>query len=128
MQFGIYLVDNGMITCEEFFEALKLQLKTRPQLGALAIEKRKLNVRQVFGVLRSQCDSPDDMFGELAVKLGYLTAEELALLLHEQSLRVRPFAEILVETGILSADAVEKHFRDFRRALEPADEAELTTA
>jgi hypothetical protein len=128
MQFGIYLVDNGVITCEEFFEALKLQLKTRPQLGALAIEKRKLNVRQVFGVLRSQCDSPDDMFGELAVKLGYLTADELTQLLHEQAVRVRSFCEILADAGILSADAVAKHFSDYRRALEPVEEDELATA
>jgi hypothetical protein len=128
MQFGMYLVENGVITCEEFFEALKLQLKTRPQLGALAIEKRMLNVRQVFGVLRSQCDSPDDMFGEMAVKLGYLTPEELALLLHEQAVRVRPFSEIVVEANILPAETVERHYRDYRRALEPAEEAELTAS
>jgi hypothetical protein len=125
MQFGMYLVENGVITCEEFFEALKLQLKSRPQLGALAIEKRKLNVRQVFGVLRSQCDSPDDMFGELAVKLGYLTADDLAQLLHEQSVRVRPFSEILIEADILPAATVERHYREYRSALEPAEQVEL---
>ncbi len=126
MQFGMYLVENGVITCEEFFEALKLQLRTRPQLGALAIEKRKLNVRQVFGVLRSQCDSPDDLFGELAVKLGYLTEEDLAWLLHEQAVRVKPFTELLAELGILTAEDVEKQFRAYRQALEPVDEGELT--
>lgn len=126
MQFGMYLVENGVITCEEFYEALKLQLGTRPQLGALAIEKRKLNVRQVFGVLRSQSDSPDEKFGEIALKLGYLSEADLAWLLHEQSVRVRPFSELLVDISVLSADAVEKHYHDYRQAMEPAGEAELT--
>ena len=128
MQFGMYLVENGVITCDEFFEALKLQLKSRPQLGALAIERRKLNVRQVFSVLRCQCDSPDDMFGELAVRNGYLTEAELTELLHEQSVRVRPFSEIVIEAGILSPAVVEKHYADYRRALEPAGESELTVS
>ena len=126
MQFGMYLVENGVITCEEFYEALKLQLGTRPQLGALAIEKRKLNVRQVFGVLRSQCDSPDEKFGSVALKLGYLTEADLAWLLHEQSVRVRPFSELLVEIDVLSVDEVEKHYRGYRHALESVDEGELT--
>jgi hypothetical protein len=126
MQFGIYLVENGVITCEEFYETLKMQLHTRPQLGGLAIEKRKLNVRQVFAILRSQCDSPDEMFGETAVKLGFLTHEALAWLLHEQSVRVKPFNELLVELSILPAGEVDKQFRAYRHAMDPADQAELT--
>lgn len=128
MQFGMYLVENGVITCEDFYEALKLQLGTRPQLGALAIEKRKLNVRQVFGVLRSQCDSPDERFGELALKLGYLSEADLAWLLHEQSVRVKPFSELLVEMDVLTADEMEKHAREYRQAMEPAEEVELTAS
>jgi hypothetical protein len=123
MLFGIYLVENGVISCEEFYEALKLQLRTRPQLGSLAIEKRLLSVRQVFAILRSQCDSTEDLFGRLAVKLGYLAPEALRQLTEEQSRRVRPFSEILVESGILSSDEVERHLSDYRQAMENADSA-----
>lgn len=115
MQFGIYLVENGVITCEEFFAALKLQLRSRPTIGGLAIEKRKLNVRQVFSVLRLQCDAPADLFGELAVKAGYLSAEDLSRLIHEQGQRVKPFSDVLVEAGILSVETVERHFGEYRR-------------
>lgn len=54
MQFAMYLVENGVITCEEFFEALKLQTRSRPKLGALAIKNRMLTCRQVFQVLEAQ--------------------------------------------------------------------------
>ena len=111
MLFGIYLVENGVITCEEFFETLKLQIRTRPPLGGLAIEQRKLTAKQVFAILRQQCDSPADMFGELAVKMGLL--------------RLRPFAELLVETGILPAETVAAHERDYRWTMERVDQAEL---
>jgi hypothetical protein len=128
MLFGIYLVENGVITCEEFFEALKLQLRTRPQIGGLAIETRKLTAKQVFTILRKQCDAPADMFGELAVKLGFLSKGELGELIHEQSVRLKPFSELLVETGILSPATVERHSRDYRWTMEQVESGELTTA
>jgi len=127
MQFGMYLVENGVITCEDFYEALKLQLGTRPQLGALAIEKRKLTMRQVLSVLQAQSDTPDEKFGELALKRGYLTEADLAWLLHEQSVRVKPFGELLVDMGVMSADEMERHYREYRQALEPTEDAELMT-
>jgi hypothetical protein len=125
MLFGIYLVENGVLSCEDFYEALKLQLRSRPQLGGLAIEMRKLSARDVFAVLRRQCESPADMFGELAVKLGYLTPDDLGHLIHEQSVRLKPFQEILVEAGMLSAEVVAQHAREYRWTMEQVEESEL---
>jgi hypothetical protein len=126
MQFAMYLVDNGVISCEEFFEAMKLQLSTRPQLGALAIEMRRLTFRQVFSVLRTQCDEPNTLFGELAVRLGYLTEQDVAQLLAEQASRAMPLVEVLVENGFVSAEAAEHHYAEYRRCMEQA--SQLTPA
>lgn len=128
MLFGIYLVENGVLSCEDFYEALKLQLRSRPQLGALAIELRKLTARDVFAVLRRQCHAPEDRFGDLAVEMGYLTPDDLGQLVHEQSLRVKPFQEILVEGGFLPAEVVERHAREYRWTMEQVEESELTAA
>jgi len=127
MQFAMYLVDNGVISCEEFFEALKLQLHSRPQLGALAIETRRLSFRQVFSILRTQCDEPNTMFGELAVRLGYLTEEEIAQLLAEQAGRAMPLAEVLVDNGFLSSELAEQHYAEYRHCMKQG-QAELATA
>jgi hypothetical protein len=127
MQFGMYLVDNGVISCEEFFEAVKLQLHSRPQLGSLAIDSRRLSFRQVSRILREQCDEPNQMFGEIAVRLGYLNEEELSNLLTEQEARALPLAEVLIEHGFLTRPAVEYHFTEFRRCMKDA-ESELATA
>jgi len=120
MQFAMYLVDNGVINCDEFFEAMKLQMKTRPQLGALAMETRKLSCRQVFSILRAQCDEPNTLFGELAMRLGYLSEQELSDLLAEQAVRVKPLIDILAENDILSPEACDFHYAEYRRCMREA--------
>jgi hypothetical protein len=127
MQFAMYLVENGVISCEEFFEALKLQLHSRPQLGALAIDTRRLTFRQVSAILRVQCEEPNELFGEIAVRLGYLTEEQLAELLAEQASRAQPLAEVLVENGFISAALAEQHYAEYRRCLQESTPA-LATA
>ena len=125
MQFGIYLVENGIITTDEFFEALKLHLRSRAQLGALAIQTHKLNFRQVFAILRAQCDAPNELFGELAVSLGYLTADDLSQLLAEQQQRSLPFLKAIVDSGMLSAEATEEHYSEYRRCMKQVERDEL---
>jgi hypothetical protein len=126
MQFAMYLVDNGVLTCEEYYEASKLQMHSRPQLGALAIEARRLTVKQVFAVLSMQCDEPNTKFGELAVRLGYLTDDDIAQLLAQQEKRARPLLEVLVENDFLSAEVAEQHYAEYRRCLQ-GDQCELAT-
>jgi hypothetical protein len=126
MQFAMYLVDNGVLTCEEYYEASKLQMHSRPQLGALAIEARRLTVKQVFAVLSLQCDEPNTKFGELAVRLGYLTDDDITFLLAEQEGRAKPLLDVLVENDFLSAEVVEQHYAEYRRCLQ-AGPRELAT-
>ncbi len=126
MQFAMYLVDNGVLTCEEYYEASKLQMHSRPQLGALAIEARRLTVKQVFAVLSMQCDEPNTKFGELAVRLGYLTDDDITQLLAEQERRAMPLLDVLVENDFLSAQVAEQHYAEYRRCLQ-AGPQELAT-
>jgi hypothetical protein len=128
MQFGVYLVENGVINTDEFYEALKLHLRSRPQLGALAIQTQKLNFRQVFAILRAQCDAPNELFGELAVSLGYLTKDDLAQLLNEQEQRSLPFMQAIAESGVLSTDLIEQHYSEYRRCMKQVERDELAAA
>jgi hypothetical protein len=126
MQFAMYLVDNGVLSCDEYYEAAKLQQHSRPQLGALAIEARLMTVKQLFAVLSLQCDEPNTRFGELAVRLGFLTAEDLTQLLAEQERRAKPLIDVLVDEDFLSAEDVEHHYAVYRRCLQ-GDRCELAT-
>ena len=116
MQFGLYLVNQGMITANQFVKALETQLATRPLIGSLAIETGKLTVKQVFSILRTQADMPDQMFGELAVQNGLMTEDDLSGLLYQQTIRGKSMALILVELGFASAEDIDGHLSEYRLA------------
>jgi len=115
MQFGLYLVRKDIIDTNQFVEALRQQLASRPQLGTLAIESGKLTVKQVFQILREQNARPEELFGELAVEAGFITEEELAGLIYVQSLRVQKMVDILVEQGHLMANVADEHRAAYRK-------------
>ena len=125
MEFALSLIDNGILTPEEFVEAVKLQVHARPQIGTLAVQLRKLNCRQVFAVLDKQCKAPAERFGDLAVELGYLAEEDLNELLATQSRRTPPMWEILIENRILPSAIVEEHHRVYRQSVKGVGEPQL---
>ena len=128
MQFGLYMVRNGMLDCEQFVHALEQQLASRPQLGSLAIETGKLSVKQVFQILRLQCDAPGELFGELAVNLGFITEEELAGLIFLQSVRQQPMSEIIIENGVASESEVQESLTNYRNQEHSASAVNLMAA
>ena len=121
MQFGMYLVDNGLLSTQAFYKALKLQMRSRPQLGTIAIQSRRLTVKQMFIILQEQCDTPQQMFGEIAVRLGYLTNEDLNQLLDEQSRHMASLRDLLVEHGFLSAEVVDQQYAAYRHSTRQAE-------
>ena len=113
MNFGLHIVRKGLITAEQYIATVEKQLSLRPMVGTVAIEIGKLSMKEVFQILRDQADSPTKMFGEIALELGLLTEEDLAVILFHQSTGVPPFSEILVELGIMTHYEVEEHLRAF---------------
>jgi len=125
----MYLVDNGLLSTQAFYKALKLQMKSRPQLGTIAIQTRRLTVKQMFVILQEQCDTPQQMFGEIAVRLGYLTSEDLTQLLEEQSQHMASLRDVLVEHGFLAAHVIDQQYAAYRRSTRQAEpELELANA
>ena len=77
-------------------------------------------------MLSLQCDEPNTKFGELAVRLGYLTDDDISQLLAEQERRATPLLEVLVENDFLSAELAEQHYAEYRRCLQ-GDRCALAT-
>jgi hypothetical protein len=113
MQFGIHLVRAGALTAEDFVDVLERQCRARPTLGELAIQTRKLSMREVFAILSAQAGS-HKQFGEIAVQQGYLTRTELTDLLALQTERSRPLFEIVREMGLLDHETLQRHLQEFR--------------
>lgn len=99
MELELLLVRTGLITADDYVEAVGRREEERLPLGQVAIEERMLGVRQVLDVIRTQLLDPDRRFGEVAVEKGYLTTSQVAALLRLQRQRQRPVIDHLVELG-----------------------------
>ncbi len=102
MHFGLYLQKQGIISAEQLVAAIAEQFHTRVPIGQLALEEGILSARDIFTVLRSQSDSPNERFGEVAIELGMMSRPQLIHLLMLQADRQRPISEILVRQGAIS--------------------------
>jgi len=107
-----------LISADEFVQAVEVQIRQRPPLGALAMETRKLSMRQVFDVLSGQAGAQKP-FGRVAVEMNYLTESELMELLGWQSERCPSLAEVIVDEGILDQATVNRELQRYRRAMMP---------
>ena len=102
MELELSLVRSGLVSADDYVEALGRREEERPPLGQVAIEEGLLGVRQVLDIIRTQHTAPDRKFGEVAVEKGYLTTSQVATLLMLQQERQRPVIDHLVELGRVS--------------------------
>lgn len=104
MQLELALVQSGVISADDYVEAITRRDQERPPLGQIAIEEGLLSAIQVLDILRVQRSNPTRRFGDLAVQKGFLETRQVASLLMVQKERERPVIEHLVELGSLSAE------------------------
>lgn len=108
---GVFLVNEGVITRDEFFEVSALQAVRTDPIGKVALKERYLTISQVMTVLAEQATS-GERFGEVAVRLEFLTNQALWRLLFLQMEQTPSFLELTVELGIFD----EAKARDMARA------------
>lgn len=117
MYFGIYLVRKGLISPDQFTDAVERQLGSRPLIGQLALQTRVCSIAQVSKILGVQVESGQpESFGTTAVRLGYLDRAQVTQLLGMQQQSQPPLADILVEMGVLSPTTKAEQLSEFRQA------------
>jgi hypothetical protein len=103
------------LAAEDLIAVIERQLRERPPLGMLAIEQRKLSMKQLFAVLQCQAES-NRPFGRIAVELGFLSPSDVLQLVGLQHERCRLVAEHIVEMGLLDAQTVQLEMQRFHAA------------
>jgi hypothetical protein len=109
VELELSLVRSGLVSADDYVEALGRREEERPPLGQVAIEEGLLGVRQVLDVIRTQHVEPERRFGEVAIDKGYLTTSQVATLLMLQQERQRPVIDHLVELGRVSHEEAARH-------------------
>ncbi|QDU77447.1 hypothetical protein Pan97_45170 [Bremerella volcania] len=116
MHFGLYLLRKESISGPQFIQAVSRQLETRPQIGSLAIETRRLSMRDVFRILSLQSVT-NESFGQLAIQLGVLAESDIRELLTLQTEQTTPLAQVLVDIGAIEPYQLQTELQLFRSAM-----------
>ncbi|MDO5155847.1 MAG: hypothetical protein Q4D51_07760 [Eubacteriales bacterium] len=113
--FGRYLVDNGIITLEQYEDIIFDNKNARVKLGLLAVEQGVMTTSQADEVNMLQ-QTLDRRFGDIAVEKGYLTEEQVLGLLKKQGDEYLLFVQALVEKELLSLEQIQREINNFKKA------------
>ena len=112
LRFGQYLYYRGVISWNALIESIVAQRGERSGFGALAVEAGFLSSEQVSDLrLRFQ---PGRFIGQTAVEFGYMTEDQVRMVLEIQARKYRPLGHIMVERGIISLTELARYIRDHR--------------
>ncbi len=113
LKFGIYLVEQRIITPEQFCGLVKIQQETTVSLANLAIKKNLLTIRQVATILDELEATPAKTFQQIAMEMDLLDEADAALLLQYQMESCTPIRTLVSECGLLTerqASVLHNHF------------------
>lgn len=112
--FGKYLVKKGMLTEEEYRDAIQKHLSIRVPIGTIAMAEGLLTEKQVEEIHRQQKQF-DKRFGDIAVEKGYLSEEQVDMLLRKQGNPYLQFLEVLLEMNKLTISQMDEEFAAFQK-------------
>ena len=110
--FGQYLLEQGVVSTGQLDLALRWLDEKSERIGEIALRRRLLTSAQINELTHIQRDI-DRSFGELAIERGYLSRDNLQLLLTEQAQRRIPIGEALVELGVMQKAALPGYLEAF---------------
>ena len=102
LKFGIYLVEQRIISPEQFCGLVKIQQESMMTLASIGIRKNALTIRQVSTILDLQEQNPEKLFGDIALELNLIDRATLNQLLHAQQATCPSVRQLLIECGLLT--------------------------
>ena len=117
---GNYLLQKGLVTQEQLFNAMSRLSQTHIKLGTIAIHEGLMTANEVDECLYIQTRE-DKRFGEIAVARGYLSDDQVGELLSKQTPDYILLGQNLVEDGVISYEDLERIIFDYKAETELYD-------
>ncbi len=115
LRFGLWLVEQGVMTCDQFCGLVKIQQDNLPAPGAVALRANLMTIRQVDEVNRlieTSVENGSD-FLQLAVGKAYITAVNARTVQQIQTLEAPPLDRLAIQYGLLTKAQAEVLLRHF---------------
>ncbi|MDC7277883.1 MULTISPECIES: hypothetical protein [Pseudobutyrivibrio] len=117
---GNYLLQKGLVTQEQLFNAMSRLSQTHIKLGTIAIHEGLMTANEVDECLYVQTRE-DKRFGEIAIARGYLDESQVEELLSKQTPDFVLLGQNLVEDGVFSYEELERIIFDYKNEAELYD-------
>ena len=114
LKFGIYLVEQRIMSPEQFCGLVKIQQESIRSTASLAIAHNYLTMKQVSRVL-DEIGENDGQFIEVAISKGMLERSDASHLAKLQQQSGETIRSLAVECGLLTARQGEVLFNHFQR-------------
>lgn len=112
--FGKYLVEKGVISQQDYKDAVQKQLNVRVKMGTIAVADGLLTEEQAETINKLQKQF-DKRFGDIAIEKELLTEEQVAGLLKKQGNPYMQFLEVLLDSGKVSISQMDTEFAAFQK-------------
>ena len=123
LKFGIYLVEQRIITPEQFCGLVKVQQEATQSIANIAIRKNVLTIKQVADVFDIQENSPEKPFLQIAVENDLMVDADANMLMRVQELSSPSIRKLTVECGLLTERQSAVLFHHFEKMSAKAQQA-----
>ncbi len=110
--FGHYLYYSGIANWQTIVKALVWQRTKRPRLGEIGLQLGWLSNKDILTILQNKKVS--DSFGQTAMKMGMLTANQLRLIVLQQKREQKKFGEYFTHKKIVTPAQLNSLIRQFK--------------
>ena len=115
LKFGIYLVEQRVISAEQFCGLVKIQQESSHTMATIALRKNLMTIKQVNNLLNLLENRKDIKFEELALQKGMIDSADLNVMLQSKEVSVPSIRQLLVECGLLTQRQAMVLFEHFEK-------------
>lgn len=115
LKFGIHLVEQRIISPEQFCGLVKIQQEATVSPAALVIRLNILTIKQVAHVLDIAEANPKKTFVQIAMELDLMDRADADQVLHHQQLSCPTIRKLVVECDLLTHRQTSVLFLHFER-------------
>ncbi len=124
LKFGLWLVEQGLITCDQFCGLVKIQQDNLPSPSTIAFRGNLMTARQVASVQEVVESENGGEFLEVATANGYVNEKTAETIRQLQNLAATPIQNLTVLCGLMTREqcrVLQRHFQQGKRVTEQPD-------
>lgn len=115
LKFGIYLVEQRVISAEQFCGLVKIQQESSHTMATVALRKNLMTIKQVDYLLGQMNAKNEISFEELALEKGIIDSQDLNIMRQAQEASCTTIRQLLVECGLLTRHQTTVLFEHYEK-------------